>query len=57
MPNGTFQQTKRCRNIQTLYYYSECKEVVKTSFNNTNEDHVEYEYDIDEQCRLLDVIM
>jgi hypothetical protein len=26
MPNGTFQQTTRCRNIQTLYYYSECKE-------------------------------
>lgn len=26
MPNGTFQQTSRCRNIQTLYYYSECKE-------------------------------
>ena len=26
MPSGTFQQTTRCRNIQTLYYYSECKE-------------------------------
>jgi hypothetical protein len=26
MPNGTFQQTTRCRNIQTLYYYSECNE-------------------------------
>ena len=25
MPNGTFQQTTRCRNIETLYYYSECK--------------------------------
>ena len=26
MPSSTFQQTTRCRNIQTLYYYSECKE-------------------------------
>ena len=26
MPGSTFQQTTRTRNIQTLYYYSECKE-------------------------------
>lgn len=26
MPNGTYQQTTRCRNIKTLYYYSEVKE-------------------------------
>jgi hypothetical protein len=26
MPNGTFQQTTRCRNIESLYYYSEVKE-------------------------------
>ena len=26
MPNGTYQQTTRCRNIETLYYYSDVKE-------------------------------
>jgi hypothetical protein len=33
-------------------------QVVKTSFNSTNEDIEEYDSDyIDEQCRLLDVII
>lgn len=27
-PSGVFQQTTRCRNINNLYYYSECKEQV-----------------------------
>lgn len=26
MPGGSYQQTTRCRNIKTLYYYSEVKE-------------------------------
>ena len=32
-PSGSFQQTTRCRNIKTLYYFGECTEIL--SFYNS----------------------
>ena len=47
-----------CKHYHELFTTKYNIQVVKSSFNSTNEDHEEYDSDyIDEQCRLLDVII
>lgn len=66
MPSGSYQQTTRCRNIKSLYYYSEVKEqkaiyedlndVKKTLTRNTNKFKSVYDlcsYFDDEKSQII----